>query len=145
MAAPVADNDGSATNPGDIELASAGHSHSAANTTFTVQKEQLELMAEDREFEALERLGGVKKLAADLHSDTAHGLTSAQVEANREFYGINRLPDKTAKTLLELFWESLDDLTLAILEVSAACRAWQCNTVAAARANTPIPLCRLPE
>jgi len=117
MAAPVADNDASA-HPGDIELASASQPRGSANSNFSVQKEQLELMAEDREFEVLERLGGVKKLAADLHSDTAHGLTSAQVEANREFYGINRLPDKTAKTLLELFWESLDDLTLAILEVS---------------------------
>lgn len=116
MAAPSADG-GASAHPADIELASANNSNGNAETNFTVQKEQLELMAEDREFEVLERLGGVKKLAADLHSDTAHGLTTAQVEANREFYGVNRLPDKTAKTLLELFWESLDDLTLAILEV----------------------------
>ena len=115
MAATIA-GDGT-TNPGDIELASSGQSHSTAETTFSIQKEQLELMAEEREFEALERMGGVKKVAAALHSDTAHGLSSSQVEANRIEYGINRLPDKTAKTLLELFWESLDDLTLAILEV----------------------------
>lgn len=82
-------------------------------------KGKLEELAENREYPDLEALGGVEALATHLQTNSAEGLADSQVSANREKFGRNIMPDKPVKTLLQHFWESLDDLTLAILEVRA--------------------------
>ncbi|CAE7761087.1 Atpalpha, partial [Symbiodinium sp. KB8] len=105
----------------DVELGSAGTKPAQAagpSSDFQVDKSQLEVLAENRELPDLEAIGGVESLANKLHSNVHSGLTDAQVELNREKFGRNVMPDKPVKTLLQHFWESLDDLTLAILQVA---------------------------
>ena len=117
--------EGQLASPGDVELGSAGTKPAQAagpSSDFQVDKSQLEVLAENRELPDLEAIGGVESLANKLHSNVHSGLTDAQVELNREKFGRNVMPDKPVKTLLQHFWESLDDLTLAILQV--CCSAW---------------------
>lgn len=67
----------------------------------------------------LNALGGVNGLAARLNLNTKTGLTSAQVTASRERYGMNIFPEKPMKTFLSLFISSFNDTTLLILIAAA--------------------------
>ena len=42
-----------------------------------------------------------------------------ELEKRRQIYGTNVIPPKKPKTLLQLIWEALQDVTLIILEVAA--------------------------
>lgn len=60
-------------------------------------------------------------LNEDIRADTDldNGLSTKQVEINRELYGKNELPEAEIKTLFELVMDGFEDKTLQMLSVSA--------------------------
>lgn len=70
--------------------------------------------------QALQRVGGPKKLAEMLQSDATHGLhADDDLEERASQFGRNWMPVPDPKTWVQLFIDSFDDTTLIILIVSA--------------------------
>lgn len=65
--------------------------------------------------ESLDALGGVEGLVKRLNVNVSSGLTSSQVDVMRKKYGTNVFPESPIKGLLELFFESFQDLIVMIL------------------------------
>lgn len=53
-------------------------------------------------------------------TDIQNGLTTAEVERKREVYGLNQLEDMHKKSVLQLFWEQLNDPLIYILMAAIA-------------------------
>lgn len=78
-----------------------------------------ESLAAMRVEEDVAKLGGATKIAAALGTNLQTGLSKAQVAANREKYGENKLPEKEARGFWDHFAEAFEDTTLRILIGSA--------------------------
>eukprot|EP00002_Diphylleia_rotans_P008170 TRINITY_DN1790_c0_g3_i1.p1 TRINITY_DN1790_c0_g3~~TRINITY_DN1790_c0_g3_i1.p1 ORF type:complete len:1051 (-),score=276.69 TRINITY_DN1790_c0_g3_i1:502-3654(-) len=64
---------------------------------------------------------GVEGLAKSLRVDLNRGIaaTPEDLESRRNVFGLNVMPTKPAKTIMELVWDALHDFTLIMLLVSA--------------------------
>lgn len=67
-----------------------------------------------------ERLCGVDSLVRLIGVNVTHGLTSTQVEVNRNMFGTNAMPASPKKSYFMLLFIALSDTTLLIL-IAAAC------------------------
>lgn len=82
--------------------------------------QDFQTLLEERELTSLEKFGGIEQIAKDLHTDLTKGITDlSTLEARREKYGKNVLPDPPTKSFCRLFLEALNDLMLIILMVAA--------------------------
>ncbi|KAJ0408386.1 hypothetical protein P43SY_003112 [Pythium insidiosum] len=99
----------------------------APTSPFGITLEELRELNQDQMTEAnlaeLNRLGGVTGLARLLCVDTDHGLPQSEIEngfvTRKERFGRNVFVDAPMKSLLRLFFESLQDTTLVILMIAA--------------------------
>jgi Ca2+-transporting ATPase len=77
-------------------------------------------LMEEREMASLQTFHGVEGVARSLASGLSTGLADvASIEARREKYGENALPDPKQKTFLQLFLTALSDKMLIILMIAA--------------------------
>ena len=65
-------------------------------------------------------LGGLDAVVRALGTDVKRGLPAAQVTANREAFGENKLPSKQPRSFFSHLKEAFEDTTLKILVASAA-------------------------
>lgn len=65
------------------------------------------------------QFGGSASLITALGSSKLRGLTPSRVAASASFYGANRIQERKSKSFFRLVMESLKDLTMIILLVSA--------------------------
>eukprot|EP00049_Salpingoeca_infusionum_P000148 m.37606 g.37606 ORF g.37606 m.37606 type:complete len:1393 (+) comp10114_c1_seq1:14-4192(+) len=68
-----------------------------------------------------QRFGGIEGLAAKLNCSVEQGIAGDEedLENRKNVFGRNETPDVKPKTLLELMWEAMQDLTLIILLFAA--------------------------
>lgn len=91
-------------------------------------------MIESKSLAKLRELGGVEGLAQLLETDLSQGLrddnpvtsepslkviSGPSLQEREELYGVNRIPLKKTKTILELMWLALQDKVLIILSIAA--------------------------
>jgi P-type Ca2+ transporter type 2C len=86
---------------------------------FTIDKDRLKRINEEKDTAGWNELGGVEKVAADLKTDLKHGLSSAEVERNREAFGPNTFKEVPTKTFFGILLDALKDPTLILLMVAA--------------------------
>lgn len=68
----------------------------------------------------LDNMGGVAKLMELIGVNTTTGLTTQQVEASRQKYGLNVFPEAPLESYFTLLFEALSDGTLLILIAAAS-------------------------
>ncbi len=76
----------------------------------------------EKNFEALEKLGGIDELAKKLETNLKSGLSSGDLkdlESRRTRYGRNEFPEPPSATWFDLFFESFEDTTIIVLVVAA--------------------------
>jgi len=74
----------------------------------SVEKSVLAKLAADRAIADLEKVGGVTGLAKALGSDVKSGIPSkGAVEASRELYGGNRLPERKTRNFCQHLFDAL--------------------------------------
>lgn len=83
--------------------------------------EELLNLVDPKSLEKLTALGGVETLASRLDSHRTKGLSSTKsnLEAKREFYGTNSLPQPTTKSFLQLVWGVIQAKILIVLIIAA--------------------------
>jgi Ca2+-transporting ATPase len=94
---------------------------------FTFRPKELVEMAENKDMEALGKMGGPDGLLKGLGTDPTQGLSGhaigegtgggegpfgASVEDRKRVYGINQMPVQKSKSLLQLMWLALQDKVL---------------------------------
>lgn len=102
-------------------------------TPFAFRPKQLAEIAEDKDVDALAKLGGTEGLLKGLGTDKAHGLSShaigevsneksggegayaATIEDRKRVYGVNTMPPQKSKSLLQLMWIALQDKVLVCI------------------------------
>eukprot|EP01091_Cochliopodium_minus_P014751 TRINITY_DN505_c0_g1_i1.p1 TRINITY_DN505_c0_g1~~TRINITY_DN505_c0_g1_i1.p1 ORF type:complete len:1009 (-),score=313.19 TRINITY_DN505_c0_g1_i1:89-3070(-) len=65
--------------------------------------------------------GGIEKISKILDTDLQKGLTKKQLNdpKRKQFYGINKLPERPPKSFFAYFFDALEDTTIIILIVAA--------------------------
>ena len=79
-------------------------------------------LVDPKNIKYLNELGGIDGLAQKLAVDVKLGLSGEDLDlqARREFYGTNKLPEPISKSFLMFVWEALQDKTLLVLLAAAA-------------------------
>ncbi|CAN6661635.1 calcium-transporting ATPase 2 [Trichomonascus vanleenenianus] len=95
----------------------------STSSTFSISQEELNCLIDPNDPYVLRELGGISKLAQIFQTDLSHGLTTDTIERTRQdrvaSYGENRLPERKAKSLLQLMWIAMKDKVLIILSIAA--------------------------
>src|SRR5690606_14541962 len=68
---------------------------------------------------SIDEFGGVDALVARLGVDLHAGLTTAQFEQLKGWYGLNQFPEKPMQSFFELFIGAFNDFILMVLIVAA--------------------------
>jgi len=96
-----------------------------SSTAYEIPLNDLKSMMENRGKDTVtqihQKYGDVDGLCKLLKTSPTRGISGqpGELEKRRQIYGTNVIPPKKPKTLLELIWEALQDVTLIILEVAA--------------------------
>jgi Ca2+-transporting ATPase len=86
-------------------------------------------MVHNKFLNELRERGGAEAVIAGLHTDASNGLSESgapsgtSIDDRRRIYGENRIPQRKAKTLLQLMWIAFQDKIL----VSRACSNFICT------------------
>ena len=95
-------------------MAATGAGGGAASWTLNVA--DVQAIFEDREHANLfTKRGGLRGIAAGIGIDPKLGATTDSIQARREAFGENRIPERPSKTYLQLLWAALQDVTLWLL------------------------------
>ncbi|CAK9225427.1 unnamed protein product [Sphagnum troendelagicum] len=88
---------------------------------FGVGPQTLVHLLQDREYESLQKLGGVENVATALRTNLEDGFsdTPEEIQKRKEAFGDNTYPKKQPKGFLTFVWEACHDTTLIILMVAA--------------------------
>lgn len=103
------------------------HQRNGVNSSdeFGIPLQDLKSLMENKGKESISEVqrlyGDVDGVCKLLKTSPTKGITGSpgELEKRRSVYGSNVIPPKKPKTLLELIWEALQDVTLIILEVAA--------------------------
>jgi len=88
---------------------------------FDLAVGEITQLIEEDNSNTLEKLGGVAGIAKRLHTSLDKGLPDPDPNHDERlnFYGVNKIPPKAAKTFAELMWDAVQDETLILLIISA--------------------------
>ncbi|KAL6063492.1 plasma membrane calcium [Balamuthia mandrillaris] len=107
-------------------MSSSGARGSSADgdRKYGVTLNQLVNLVENRDYDGLQQLGGVKGLAESLGSNIETGLSQSEADnhfkTRRELFGQNRLPEPEMTSLWQMVLDGLSDKTLIMLMIAAA-------------------------
>jgi len=95
----------------------------AKDGEFELDADDLAKYREDGGLEELDKLGGLKVLIKELHTNAQDGLGSDELQtirldARKQRFGENKVPRKDPATFLELIVESLEDFMVRVLIVA---------------------------
>ncbi|KAI0558341.1 Cation-transporting P-type ATPase [Gracilaria domingensis] len=95
----------------------------SAPPRFSITPQDLVRIVEERDRDALNRLGGPSGLALALRSDPQKGLSADEISAGMlprsQYYGANKFKYPPPKSLLRLVYEAFHDVTIIILSIAA--------------------------
>lgn len=89
----------------------------AKEAGYSISLKQLRDLAEDRELDDLNKLGGAEAMCSHLLTHPEMGLTSEGVDRAQRVFGLNKLPEKKSKSYLMHLFESLQ------VRIHVACAA----------------------
>jgi P-type Ca2+ transporter type 2C len=89
-------------------------------TGFTIDKDRLNKVNEEKDVPGWKQLGGTLDVAAQLQTDLKTGLTKEGVERNRAEFGPNSFKQVPPKSFLSILFAALRDPTLILLMFAAA-------------------------
>lgn len=104
---------------GDVELAQGSPSSGSSSLTWADLSKINEPQQREANLEHLKEIGGFEAISSQLTPNLEMGLTQAQVEASRNKWGDNSMPQSPLKSFLELFLATFEDPTIIILLVCA--------------------------
>ena len=91
------------------------------NPNFPISLQSLSELHDPKSLKQLYDLGGIDNLLALLHTsfDGLNEHNETDLSQRKQYFGINRLPQKVQKSFLKLCWEALKDKVLVILCIAA--------------------------
>lgn len=91
------------------------------NPNFPISLQSLNDLHDPKSLKQLYNLGGIENLLTMLHTST-DGLNEhneSDLNQRKQYFGVNKLPQKVQKSFLKLCWEALKDKVLVILCIAA--------------------------
>lgn len=91
------------------------------NPNFPISLQSLSELHDPKSLKQLYDLGGIDNLLSLLHTsfDGLNEHNETDLSQRKQYFGINRLPQKVQKSFLKLCWEALKDKVLVILCIAA--------------------------
>ncbi|KAL6124971.1 hypothetical protein ACLB2K_077479 [Fragaria x ananassa] len=94
-------------------------SKQVSDAGFSISPDELASFVRSHDKKGLEARGGVEGVAGSISVSLKEGVVSSKIPGRQDVFGLNRFMEKPSKGFWMFVWETIQDLTLIILMVSA--------------------------